>query len=565
MIPSIEPSEVGTTGLIWLLASYGYVLFQASNLISEGSELLLLVPSLAGLVGGVVLPLLGAVPDGAIMLFSGLGDINKAQETLSVGVGALAGSTIMLLTVPWGLSVLAGQVDLVPGTDGEKVANYLGKEKLSPGRSAKDVGVVITDEVKHGSYVMMLTTIPYFLIQIPASFLEGQGKDDKGIAQGEKYWALLALLVCLTCFVWYLSIHIKASRDDEQKFRRMEVMKDLLKNGQVSLAGAFQDIIKAYDEPSMPLQSSGQGYQAIGADLTSPTDDVPSPKVLEYLHGVLKPSFKKYDKDNSEGLEKNEVRVFLRDFNEKISEEELDLLFSKYDKDDNGNISFHEFVLACYSIIVSASKGKSITGVKRTDLKAAEQGFATAAVMTVTEEEEEEEEEVPEDIANLSPDKQEAAVKKKAFTMLAIGTFLVVLFSDPMVDVMKEVAVRVKVNPFYVSFILAPLASNASEVLASTYYASKKTSKTITVSFSALQGAAAMNNTFCLSIFMGLIFFRGLAWEFTSETIAIFLIQFVIYYMTLGDTMSSFEGLVILAIFPLSIVFVASLKAAGLD
>ncbi len=42
---------------------------------------------------------------------------------------------------------------------------------------------------------------------------------------------------------------------------------------------------------------------------------------------------------------------------------------------------------------------------------------------------EEEEEEVPEDIASLSPEKQEAAVKKKAFTMLGIGTFLVLLFS----------------------------------------------------------------------------------------------------------------------------------------
>lgn len=71
----------------------------ASNMISDGSELLLLVPSLAGIVGSVVLPVLGAVPDGAIVLFSGMGD--DAQDELSVGVGALAGSTIMLLTVPW--------------------------------------------------------------------------------------------------------------------------------------------------------------------------------------------------------------------------------------------------------------------------------------------------------------------------------------------------------------------------------------------------------------------------------------------------------------------------------
>ena len=96
--PDIEASEIGNTGLLWLFVSYGYVLFWASNQISEGSDLLLLVPSLAGIVGSCVLPVLGAVPDGAIMLFSGLGSVEEAQENLAVGVGALAGSTIMLLT-----------------------------------------------------------------------------------------------------------------------------------------------------------------------------------------------------------------------------------------------------------------------------------------------------------------------------------------------------------------------------------------------------------------------------------------------------------------------------------
>jgi hypothetical protein len=41
------------------------------------------------LVTIVVLPVLGAVPDGMIVLFSGMGP--NAQEGLTVGVGALAG------------------------------------------------------------------------------------------------------------------------------------------------------------------------------------------------------------------------------------------------------------------------------------------------------------------------------------------------------------------------------------------------------------------------------------------------------------------------------------------
>ena len=69
------PDDVGGDfQLLFLFLCYGYLLYLGSDLISSGSELLLLVPSLADVVGSVVLPVLGAVPDGAIVLFSGLGD-----------------------------------------------------------------------------------------------------------------------------------------------------------------------------------------------------------------------------------------------------------------------------------------------------------------------------------------------------------------------------------------------------------------------------------------------------------------------------------------------------------
>ena len=109
--PSALPNDgFGLVQLLFLMGVYSYVLFHGSNMIAEGSELLLLIPSLAGIVGSVVLPVLGAVPDGAIVLFSGLGP--DAQKQISVGVGALAGSTIMLLTIPWALAVFAGRVSL---------------------------------------------------------------------------------------------------------------------------------------------------------------------------------------------------------------------------------------------------------------------------------------------------------------------------------------------------------------------------------------------------------------------------------------------------------------------
>lgn len=64
------------------------------------------------------------------------------------------------------------------------------------------------------------------------------------------------------------------------------------------------------------------------------------------------------------------------------------------------------------------------------------------------------------------------------------------------------------IPPFYISFVLAPLASNGTELLAAYQFALKKTSKSVTVSLSQLEGAAIMNNTFCLGIFLFLIYLQ---------------------------------------------------------
>ena len=57
----------GLVQVLSLTTVYAYLLYTATNMLSEGSELLLLVPSMAGIVGSVVLPILAAVPDGAIL------------------------------------------------------------------------------------------------------------------------------------------------------------------------------------------------------------------------------------------------------------------------------------------------------------------------------------------------------------------------------------------------------------------------------------------------------------------------------------------------------------------
>lgn len=56
--------------------------------------------------------MLGALPDTLIVIFSGMGSREVAQEQVAVGVGTLAGSTMMLLTIATGGSILLGRCDL---------------------------------------------------------------------------------------------------------------------------------------------------------------------------------------------------------------------------------------------------------------------------------------------------------------------------------------------------------------------------------------------------------------------------------------------------------------------
>jgi hypothetical protein len=113
-LEKLFPCSQTVVGNLILMCAYGFVLSCGAKLISDGAEMLLEVSNPV-IVGGLVLPILGALPDAAMILVSGLGP--DAQQQLSVGVGTLAGSTIMLLTIPWLGGLLIGRCDIGPSGD----------------------------------------------------------------------------------------------------------------------------------------------------------------------------------------------------------------------------------------------------------------------------------------------------------------------------------------------------------------------------------------------------------------------------------------------------------------
>lgn len=64
-----------------VIISFGYVLSRAARLIADGSELLMDILD-PGLIGGFILPVLGAVPDAAVVFVSCLGPLDVVKEQI---------------------------------------------------------------------------------------------------------------------------------------------------------------------------------------------------------------------------------------------------------------------------------------------------------------------------------------------------------------------------------------------------------------------------------------------------------------------------------------------------
>merc|ERR1719215_505191 len=204
------------------------------------------------------------------------------------------------------------------------------------------------------------------------------------------------------------------------------------------------------------------------------------------LPAILRAFFFRYDLDGSGQLDCKEFEAVLRDLGERVTAAQAKQIFDKADQNKkDGMMSFGEFT-------------NWTKGYKPSDHCIALTNDQLRLPNYDNDDDDEEEEVLPEDLADLTPEEQERAMLFRSLGLMGFGTVVVLLFSDPAVNVFTEWGNRLGISSFYVGFVLAPFASNASELLVALGYAQAKTAKKITMAFESLVGAACMNNTLCL-------------------------------------------------------------------
>ncbi|XVE80052.1 hypothetical protein DITRI_Ditri14bG0108100 [Diplodiscus trichospermus] len=390
-------------------------------------------------------------------------------------MGLLAGSTVMLLTVIWGSCVVVGRCDL---RDSVAV-----DETNASGFSLTETGVSTDIWTCYAARIMAMSVIPFIIVQLPQIL---------NSTSGRHLAVLIALVASASMLVSYCLYQIFQPWIQRRRLA-------FAKHKHV-ISGILRHLKK----------------RALGKLLTD--DGEPNTKIIKKL-------FETIDENHDGALSPSELKAFIIG----IRFEEID-----FDKDDAVRKVITDFDTSLDSLVQEDEFLKGITKwiyeAKQTGGAYLEPDSGTFKLLdrfhqqTKREHDllgsEEQSDEFVEGV------KSPGWISFKAVLMLLLGTFIAVAFANPLVDAVDNFSDATSIPSFFISFIALPLASS-SDAVSAIFFASRKKKRTTSLTFSELYGAVTMNNVLCLSVFLALVYIRGLTWDFSSEVLVILIVCLV--------------------------------------
>ncbi|KAF3442447.1 hypothetical protein FNV43_RR16363 [Rhamnella rubrinervis] len=470
------PCTTSVVGNLFLILVYGFFMYTAATYLSNGSELLLEILG-PGIVGGLFLPILGALPDAMLILVSGLsGTTETAQSQVSVGMGLLAGSTVMLLTVIWGSCVVVGKCDI----EGSMAVDT----KDTKGFSLTGSGVSTDIWTSYAAMIMAVSVLPFIIVQLPQMLYSDSGRH---------LAVLIALIISVLLLVSYCLYQVF-----QPWIQRRRIA--YAKHKHV-ISGILQHLKN----------------NALGKLLTE--DGQPNRDVIHKLFVTI-------DENNDDHLSPSELKALLIgirfneiDFNK---DDAVVKVMKDFDTSRDSKVDFEEFFKGISKWLDEAKRAADVKE---------DPGFRTLKFLndfhmrTKYEHRilgvDDQSDEVVEGVENPK------WVTCRAVLMLFIGTVIAAAFADPLVDAVDNFSDATSIPTFFISFIALPLATNSSEAVSAIIFASRKKMRTASLTFSELYGAVTMNNVLCLSVFLALVYVRGLTWDFSAEVLVILIVCIV--------------------------------------
>ncbi|KAK4255859.1 hypothetical protein QN277_008798 [Acacia crassicarpa] len=498
------PCTTSIVGNLFLIIVYGFLMYKAATYLSNGSELLLEILG-PGIIGGLFLPILGALPDAMLILVSGLsGSKETAQSQVSVGMGLLAGSTVLLLTIIWGTCVIVGKCDIV-----DSIAK---DSQDTRGFSLFGSGVSTDIWTSYAARIMVISVIPFLIVQIPQVLKSTSGRHLAVLV------ALIVSLLLLGSYCFYQVFQPWIQRRRLAYVKHKHVILGVLKHLRQQALGR---LLKEDGEPDRE---------------------------------IIKKLFSKIDENGDGQLSHGELRALVVG----IEFDEIDL-----DHDDAVTKIIEDFDTSRNSLI---DEDEFFNGINRWLSKAKRCGRPDAGPHTMKFLSDFHQETKREhDLLDVGGSTEEAVEgvqnakwnSIKAVLLLLLGTVIAAAIADPLVDAVDEFSDVTSIPAFFISFIVLPFATNSSEAVSAIIFASRDKRQTASLTFSELYGAVTMNNVLCLAVFLALVYVRGLTWDFSAEVLVILVVCIVMGgFASFRTTFPLWTSIMAILLYPFSLALV---------
>ncbi|XP_054812743.1 sodium/calcium exchanger NCL-like [Prosopis cineraria] len=503
------PCTTSVVGNLFLIIVYGFLMYKAATYLSCGSELLLEILG-PGIVGGLFLPILGALPDAMLILVSGLsGSTETAQKQVSVGMGLLAGSTVLLLTIIWGTCVIVGKCD---------IEDSIAKDSQDTrGFSLIGSGVSTDIWTSYAARIMVISVIPFLIVQIPQILKSTSGRH---------LAVLIGLIVSLCLLVSYCLYQVFQPWIQRRRL------------AYVKLKHVIFGILRHFTTRE----------QTLGRLLRE--DGEPDREIIKKL-------FSKIDENGDGELSYGELRALVIG----IGFDEIDLdhddavtkIIEDFDTSRNSHIDEYEFFNGISRWLSKAKRSRWASS--------GDTGHRTMKFLSDLHQETKREHDLL-DVGGPAEEAVEGVENAKwntikAVLLLLLGTVIAAAFADPLVDAVDEFSDVTSIPAFFISFIVLPLATNASEAVSAIIFASREKRQTASLTFSELYGAVTMNNVLCLAVFLALVYIRELTWDFSSEVLVILVVCVVMgVFASFRTTFPLWTSIVAILLYPFSLALV---------
>lgn len=587
------PCAENAGGYIFQIFIYQGLLIFGEKLLGEGSKVLFNIFSNSKIVG-IIFRILTGLPAMLMVILSGVfGSKENAQSQVSLGVGIYAGTTVFTLTLQWGICLIVGgrklRHDSTPQNSESPVSCcFRVKKELI---ELKDTGITIDGKTRHTAGIMLLSLIPYVIVQLADIFntsrivilialiVSAASLVSYFIYQNLNPWIQQRSLeyskyeILRTGFLEHMErlgklvnedgklnipvikkLFAETDRDNDQSITRRELEKlafDVVKTGKLNVNKhlAVSEVMKSFDfnkDEKINIHEFIKGCKKwIDETNSSSSSTNFFDEDFQRFNKINENKPQEIDLIMSRILKHAESLVLkaeslITEYGEP-NIESIKNLFRKIDSDNNNEISkteleqhirtikFDGFALNYENIMKELFKDFDKDDNHKIDESEFVDGVEKWVDIAIHATETSSIDEFDRILWEkvVSQDSFVWACVKCAFRIV-LGIVILTFLGGPLTTSILQLSYAIRVPSFSISFVIVPLAMNTRTLIEAIFPASKKSERTASLTFSEIYGVVVMNNISGLTTLLAVVYAKDLPWDYSAEVLTVLVVCAVV-------------------------------------